>query len=530
MNSRFKFFAAFIPVVLFMAACFGGSPGVKGKEMRFGSCEPQTALLPGSVRDECGSGIVTNLFVGLVTRDREGNLINEVAESIETQDNLTYVIKVKKDWKFSNGEKVTAKSFVDAWNFTAKKSNAQSNRDDLKYIDGYSADLDGDLSGLKITDEFTFTVKLNKKLNDFSERLSNTTAFFPLPSVAYQDIKKFGQNPIGNGPYLLHDRRKNVSWSYRPNRDYHGYASQFPIPPSVRVTVYQSGSAKYADYLAGNLDLVDVPQENIETYKQDSEGRHIEGVTSVVSYIGITANTPGFELNTEAGKLRRRALSLAIDRQEMGDKLYHGLRFPATGFFSSAFFPNYADLPGSDVLKFNLEKAKEFWAEAEKLSPYPRRQIDFFYNVDGGHKIWIDAVVNQLKNGLGITNIIPKPVPTFREFLDLVDQDDFSGFFRSGWQTGYIAAPSIETLFTSDGSNNSSRYRNPEFDKLAVRAVEAKTSESASLYKELLGILLKDLPLIPLFGYKDALVYGKDVKGIKLNKRGIVDTSDMIRE
>lgn len=150
--------------------------------------------------------------------------------------------------------------------------------------------------------------------------------------------------------------------------------------------------------------------------------------------------------------------------------------------------------------------------------------------MDGGHKIWIDAVVNQLKNGLGITNIIPKPVPTFREFLDLVDQDDFSGFFRSGWQTGYIAAPSIETLFTSGGSNNSSRYRNPEFDKLAVRAVEAKTSESASLYKELLGILLKDLPLIPLFGYKDALVWGKDVKGIKLNKRGIVDTSDMIRE
>ena len=45
---------------------------------------------------------------------------------------------------------------------------------------------------------------------------------FPLPSVAFKDIKKFGQAPIGNGPY------KFKSWSHDkniiivPNKDYKG--------------------------------------------------------------------------------------------------------------------------------------------------------------------------------------------------------------------------------------------------------------------------------------------------------------------
>src|SRR5664280_2593141 len=46
----------------------------------------------------------------------------------------------------------------------------------------------------------TFTVKLKQPEADFPLRLGYT-AFFPLPQAAYADIKTFGENPIGDGPY-----------------------------------------------------------------------------------------------------------------------------------------------------------------------------------------------------------------------------------------------------------------------------------------------------------------------------------------
>ena len=76
------------------------------------------------------------LFEGLVSYDADGKTVNEIAESIETEDSQHYTITLKDGKTFSNGEPVTASSFVDAWNFGAAAKNAQLNSYFFESIEG----------------------------------------------------------------------------------------------------------------------------------------------------------------------------------------------------------------------------------------------------------------------------------------------------------------------------------------------------------------------------------------------------------
>lgn len=57
--------------------------------------------------------------------DAAGNPAPEVAQSIESGDNVNYRIVLKPGWRFTDGSPVTAHSFVDAWNYGALSTNAQ---------------------------------------------------------------------------------------------------------------------------------------------------------------------------------------------------------------------------------------------------------------------------------------------------------------------------------------------------------------------------------------------------------------------
>ena len=68
---------------------------------------------------------------------KTGKAKNMIAEKIETTDSQNFTVTIKNGWTFSNGEKVTAKSFVDAWNYGASLKNNQKNAYFFGYIDGY---------------------------------------------------------------------------------------------------------------------------------------------------------------------------------------------------------------------------------------------------------------------------------------------------------------------------------------------------------------------------------------------------------
>ena len=190
--------------------------------------EPQNGLIPSDTNEMGGGKVIRYLFEGLVSFDAKGKQHLEVAESITPNEDATkYTIKLKKGWKFTNGEAVTSHSFADTWSFAANVKNAQKTSSRFSTIKGYdelqdpNVDPNAKLSGLSTPDDYTLIVELNKPDSVFPTKLAHQS-MFPLPSVAFKDIKKFGQAPIGNGPY------KFKSWSHDkniiivPNKDYKG--------------------------------------------------------------------------------------------------------------------------------------------------------------------------------------------------------------------------------------------------------------------------------------------------------------------
>src|SRR5438309_50691 len=77
------------------------------------------------------------LFAGLMSYDAKGAPALEVAQSIETVDHLNYRITLKPGWTFSDGSAVTARSFVNAWNYGALGTNAQLQQSFFSPIVGF---------------------------------------------------------------------------------------------------------------------------------------------------------------------------------------------------------------------------------------------------------------------------------------------------------------------------------------------------------------------------------------------------------
>ena len=99
--------------------------------------EPQNSLLPTNTNEVGGGRVLDLIYAGLIRYDKDGNVINEVASSIETTDNQHFTITLKPGWTFSDGSPVTADSFIKAWKFGALLSNAQLGSSFFERIKGF---------------------------------------------------------------------------------------------------------------------------------------------------------------------------------------------------------------------------------------------------------------------------------------------------------------------------------------------------------------------------------------------------------
>ena len=469
----------------------------KGIVTAWGS-EPQNPLIPTNTNEVGGGKILDLIFAGLVSYGADGSAHNEVAESIETEDAQTYTITLKDGWTFTNGEPVTAKSFVDAWNYGAKLSNEQLSSYFFEPIQGFSWDEDSELTGLQVVDDTTFTVTLNQPESDFPLRLGYS-AFYPLPEAAFADMAAFGENPIGNGNYMLDGEgawEHNVQATLVPNPDYPG--DRVAQNGGVTVKFYETLEGAYNDLLAGQLDVLDnVPDNAFATFEAELGDRAVNQPAAIFQSFTIPQGLEHF--SGAEGVLRRQAISLAINREEITDAIFQGTRTPASDFTSPVIDGWSNDIAGSEVLEFDAEKAKELWAEADAISPYSGT-FTIGYNVDGGHEAWVDAVTNGLRNTLGIS-AEGNPFPSFKDLRSEVTARTITGAFRSGWQADYPGLYNfLGPLYGTGAGSNDGDYSSAEVDTLLTEGASASSIEEANAkFLQVQEVLFKDLPAIPLW-------------------------------
>lgn len=110
------------------------------------------------------------------------------------------------------------------------------------------------------------------------------------------------------------------------NADYNG--SRKAQNDGVTFKVYTSDTAAYADVQAGNLDVMEaVPAAQTKTFEKDAKVRAYNKAGSVIQTFTIPASLEHFQTNTEEGQLRRQAVSMAIDRSAITDKVLSRHRY-----------------------------------------------------------------------------------------------------------------------------------------------------------------------------------------------------------
>ena len=474
--------------------------------------EPQKGLIPANTTEVGGGKVVDALFEGLVYYDADGVTQMGVAESIESDDQITWTVKLRDDAVFSDGTPVLAKNFVDAWNYAANVDNAMGNQYFFSVIKGFNETEPVEaMEGLKIVDDHTFTVEATP---DFPDRLGYS-AYYPLPDVAFKDMEAFGQNPVGNGLYKFDGEgawKHDESISLVKNDTYVG--PREVKNGGIEMKVYASLDAAYTDLLANNLDVLDqIPDTSFGVFQDELGDRAINQAGALTTTLTISENLEHF--TGEEGKLRRHALSMAVDREEVIDVIFEGTNVPATDF-TSPVVDGYAEkLDNSGLLEFNPDEAKKLWAEADKISPF-EGTLEVATNSDGPHQVWIEAVANQWSENLGI-KAAPKLYPTFQAFLDDREADKVGGPFRAGWQGDYPGAYNyLQPLYYTDASSNHGFYSNEQVDTLLDEA--AKSTDHDERNKKLTeaqNILLEDMPSIPLWYQGTTGGHSENVDNVK---------------
>ncbi|CRK61530.1 Oligopeptide ABC transporter, periplasmic oligopeptide-binding protein OppA (TC 3.A.1.5.1) [Alloactinosynnema sp. L-07] len=509
-----------LALALTIAGCAGGgdnsnsgTPGgsgdagdPNGKLSAFGT-EPENPLIPGNTTEAGGSKVVRALWTGLTEYDAvTGESKNAHAEKIETKDSKVFTVKLKSGWKFHDGTDVTAKSYVDAWNYTAYSPNGQQGASFFEQVDGYkdvhTSDPDGasgpqaapepaskTMKGLKVIDDSTFEITLAASFSVFPLKFGYNP-FYPLPNSFFTDQKAFEAKPIGNGPFKFVSRTPNADITLTRYDEFKGEGK--PKFKDLVFKIFETNEAAYTATVAGELDFLDtVPASGIAGGKYKADLKDRNGSTP---YMGNQVLAfPLYQPQWQNVDLRK-AVSLAIDRKSITDKIFEGTRIPADGWVNPAV-PGYIKGQCGDLCTYNPEKAKEHLAKSGF-----KGTIDLTTNADGGHKEWMTATCNSIKNALGL-ECTYTPIATFAETRQKINGKQVSAIYRAGWIADY---PSIENfmnqLYRTGASSNDGDYSNKTLDEILVRADAAPTVEEANkLYQEGERILAEDMPAIPLW-------------------------------
>jgi len=479
----------------------------KGGTFNFYISEP-AFIDPINLQESEGTQVGQAVFDSLVKFDPITSEVQPAAaESWEPNEDATvWTFKLVEGAKFHDGSDVTAEDFKFAWERICNPENESEISYHLAAVKGYDEMQEGtatELSGVKVVDDYTLEVTLNYAFADF-EYVVGHPALAPVPSDA--SMEGFGEMPIGNGPFKMaepwaHDQYiKVVKFD-----DYYG---DEPNIDGVEFKILADQDTAFLEFEAGNLDFVPIPvgqiQATVDTYGESPDGYTLNpgeqvslGAEQAIYYLLINNTDPALQ-----DPKVRAALSLAIDRQDICDKVFEGTREPATGIVPPGIVGYTPDaFPYS---KYDVEAAKQMLADAGFPNGEGFPAISLEYNTGSGHEDILQLVQEDLK-AIGVNGELVGS--EWAQYLDKLGAKDYQ-VGRLGWIADYpIMDNFLYPLFKTGSADNFSFYSNPDVDAMLDEARTTVDDDARiALYQEVERIVGEDAVVIPMFYYRHTRV------------------------
>ena len=462
-----------------------------------------TSFDPGAVQTLNEFQITQAIFDGLTDFDFsekcQPELKGDLAESWEVNDDATqYTFTLKEGITYSNGTEIKASDFKAAWERAGSAELASAYGYLVNSIEGGEALQAGEadtLSGVTADDEAgILTIDLAAPNAEFASILVHP--FFSPAEPA--DLEKIGNTTgwgdlgltVGAGPFML-EKADEIEVVLVPNPEWDGnvYGDTEVKLESIVFKMTDSVETAFQTFEAGEGDSAPIPsgkyQDAMAAYPKNSVDNPLMGVY----YFDFGADDP--QVGGEENLKLRQAIALAIDRQELNDKVYEGTRDDATGIVPPGI-PGYkADI--CDYCEYDPERAKELFAEWEADGGELTSPIRIDFNEGGSHGDVAAIIQANLKDNLGIETEL---AGVAEDYFKVVAEPGGCQLCRAGWYADYPTYGNFMVdLFSaaSIGGNNFGRFDNPEFEDLIAKA-QAETDDAAraELYNQAEAILLNE--------------------------------------
>jgi peptide/nickel transport system substrate-binding protein len=361
-----------------------------------------------------------------------------LAESWEASDGgKTYTYKLRPDLKWSDGEPLTAEDV--AYTINRSRKEAWLN---------YSPTVDN-LTATVIDDS---TVKIASSVPD--PKLPTMDVYI-LPKHVWEKLdekaitKAPGTDGVGSGPFTLTSAKRGQSWTMAANASYWGGK---PAVDEVIFRLFNNADAMVAALTTGEIDAAhQVPSESFTRLTGTENIVTVEGEQGGFTELSVNGGRPDDQRVEGIGNGNpvlslldvRKAISYAIDKDVLVDRVSNGLARPATTISASANPEWIPDIPVADQFTFDLEKAKGLLDKAgvkdtngDGIREFEGKNVDLVYYIlsdsqtGAGNAEFIRAWLKQI--GIGTT----LKVVASSKLTEIIGKGDYD-MFQWGW-TPYV--------------------------------------------------------------------------------------------
>ena len=510
-----------VRAVLLAALAVGLLAGPSGAAsvLRRGTSAEAPTLDPVVAAGTLSAPIINDLFEGLLGKDPALKAIPGCAESwTVSKDGRTYTFRLRPNLKWSDGVALTADDFVYSYRRIVTPAVAAPLAGQFFLIENARDIVAGRLPpeklGVSAPDPRTVVIRLSSPAPYFLDLVGNLNAA-PTPRHVIEKHGKDWTRPdrmVTNGAYTLVERIPQTVTKLRKNPHYHAAATV--RMEEVEWYPTQDLATSLRRFRAGELDqILNFPPDEIDRLRKEMPGALKIAPSQGVYYLVVNLRKPQF-----ADVRVRRALSLAVDRQGLVDKLLRTGVKPTVSFVG----PDFSNYDG-------IRLPEESWSMAERQAEARRLLAAAGFGPGNplGFEYVYDTNEENRKIAVALTGmwqaVGAKARPVNVDFGQLNRQIRTGGFDVARWS--YFASfddpVALLVLYAGDNTNNYAGYRSPEYDRLLLES-GATTDPVArrKLLEQAETILMRDAPIIPIFDYVRRYLVSPGVKGWVTSGRG----------
>lgn len=466
---------------------------------------------------------------GLYRNDKNSTPQLALAESVEkSDDGLTYTFKLRPNLKWSNGDALTANDFVYGWQRTNNPKTASTYAylfSGIKGADDIQSGKDKNLDdlGVKALDDTTLEVTLDKPMPQL-ESILTMAPFFPQNKAFVEKAgSKYGTTSkytLSSGPFVMKGwNGSNNKYTLVKNKQY--WDAKAVKTPKIVVQAIKDQNTGYNLYKAGSVDFTNLSPDQVTASKNSKAYKVIPSATT--AYVEFNQKNYPVYQNLKI----RQAMSYAIDRKTLANKILTGTATPATTFTAAKLakdpntgedFAKSAAVPGA--IAYDKTKAKQLMKEGLKETGKKKLAVQLLADDTDASKRMAQFIQAQWQK-MDNVKVTIKVVP-FKQRLALSEAKKFQVVIDR-WGADYADPSSFLDLATTNSDFNYGSWSDQTYDDAVNAAKTTDVNDPNKRYEDYKTAeqqIEKQVGVAPLYYQSSATLMRPSVKNVVLNPVG----------